>query len=92
MLFSLIDENEKTLECPICYEEKQSFDCLETNCNHKFCNDCMTSMLKTTTNKSPCCPMCRTNIKGLTLKDPEKYTEVLEAYCKPMEHEDDWFF
>ena len=41
-------------ECPICYEA--TGDAITTNCNHKFCRNCLArwTALKNT------CPMCRT--------------------------------
>jgi len=41
------------MECPICLEEKD--DITTTICNHKFCKDCISTIIVT----SITCPLCR---------------------------------
>lgn len=54
-----IDDN-----CPICYEVIGCKNYVITNCNHKFCFECLT---KSCQNKNEC-PLCRTEIKNLKQK------------------------
>lgn len=45
-------------ECPICYEKISSKNYIVTNCNHKFCCNCLFNCLKNNSN----CPICRNEI------------------------------
>jgi|TARA_B110000483_G_scaffold241784_1_gene325712 hypothetical protein len=54
-----IDDN-----CPICYEVMGHKNYIITNCNHKFCFDCLT---KSCQNKNEC-PLCRAEIENLKCK------------------------
>ena len=41
------------LECPICYEKCGKDDTVTTDCNHAFCEACVSKL------KTNACPMCR---------------------------------
>jgi len=62
-------------QCPICYDDRAEINLMTTNCNHIFCNTCITTHLDTERNKRhPHCPMCRSiittmNVKSITLFD-----------------------
>jgi hypothetical protein len=74
--------NEKT-ECPICLEEVKTINVLKTNCNHKFCGECIMKKLEIDRSKcAPNCPMCRTDIKTMEIKCPEIFNEFCEKYSK----------
>jgi hypothetical protein len=60
-------------ECPICYEECYPPNySITTNCNHKFCKECIDNTLKFTIN-SPYftgyadCPLCRTTLETIAV-------------------------
>ena len=68
-------KNQKsTSECAICYQENKD-SCFTTECNHTFCQGCITKWLLTNNN----CPLCRTNIVNTTTKtnivDDEDFSE-----------------
>ena len=68
-------ENQKsTSECAICYQENKDSS-FTTECNHTFCQGCMTKWLLTNNN----CPLCRTNIVNTTTEtnivDDEDFSE-----------------
>jgi len=46
---------EKEEDCPICHEKLCD---IQTECNHLFCEDCITSWFQ----KTSTCPMCREKI------------------------------
>ncbi len=59
-------EKLESFECSICYEDVNT-DIPETkycrlNCNHSFCNNCVSSQLDTGNN---CCALCRTQIQTI---------------------------
>lgn len=76
-----LDTVEET-ECPICFEELSdaSKNMVETNCNHRFCMNCMLNVTcpTKTLEKFPC-PCCRTNITNLS-GDIEQMTKAVEEY------------
>ena len=56
--------------CPVCLEEKEYEDLLQSMCRHHICKDCYEGLLK---NK---CPLCRGNYEDL---DEYWYKECVEA-------------
>ncbi len=77
------DELNKKTECPICLEEVKTINVLKTNCNHKFCGECIMKKLEIDRSKcAPNCPMCRTDIKTMEIKCPEIFNEFCEKYSK----------
>ena len=75
-----LDTVEET-DCPICFEELGNMNnMVETNCNHRFCMNCVlniTCPIKILS-KFPC-PCCRTNITKLS-GDIEQMTKAVEEY------------
>jgi hypothetical protein len=75
-----LDTVEET-ECPICFEELgNGNNMVETNCNHRFCMNCVLNVTcpTKTLEKFPC-PCCRTNITNLS-GDIEQMTKAVEEY------------
>jgi hypothetical protein len=67
-------ENE-TIDCPICFNTHSVEETFKTNCNHSFCIECMKNHLRT---DAQCkCPMCRTKVTMLDLKQINPSNEVL---------------
>lgn len=54
--------SDKTIECPVCYEDKKLVDTFKTSCNHEFCKDCLRTTLRMKIN----CPYCTQIIKSVT--------------------------
>jgi hypothetical protein len=50
----------KQYECPICLEMIPSGQLDITNCGHKYCKTCLTTLL---TQTAPSCAMCRKELK-----------------------------
>ena len=68
-------------QCPICYEETPEIHLMHTNCNHTFCNTCITTHLETERNKRhPHCPMCRTTITTMNIKSITLFDEFSNRY------------
>jgi hypothetical protein len=60
-LESIADSDDETVsknECPICYEVLEDKNVTVTNCNHKFCTECLITHAR----KSNDCPLCRSNL------------------------------
>jgi hypothetical protein len=68
-------------QCPICYEETPEINLMHTNCNHTFCNTCITRHLDTERNKRhPHCPMCRSTITTMNIKSIILFDEFSNRY------------
>jgi len=65
----------ETLECPICWNSHTIDNVFTTNCNHSFCLECMKQHLKTDPQCK--CPMCRTKVSALDLKQVAPNPELL---------------
>ena len=62
------DKYENQIECPICYTDVKKNEYTETNCQHKYCIDCMQKMYKTAVGSykhNLSCAICRANIRCL---------------------------
>jgi len=74
----------KTLEddnllksCPICYDDVPFTSLVKTNCNHTFCEICVTNTIKILPiNTNLSCAMCRTNINHLSCYNSETNTNL----------------
>jgi len=69
-------------DCPICYgDEVRSIEIVTTGCNHEFCAYCISRHIEERThNQKACCPMCRTEISSLSVKDVELHGELTEKF------------
>jgi ATP-dependent DNA helicase PIF1 len=70
-----LDENhtpENDKECPICLEDMEKP--YITNCNHKYCLECITRLITSSHTKTSSCPLCRQDITLRTIRSvgPEK--------------------
>lgn len=72
--------DEYTEECSICYEETNSKMFVKLDCDHKFCNNCMKSVLKAcrTNDTDPSCALCRNQIKKMTMNNEAVRNEMCE--------------
>jgi predicted ribosome quality control (RQC) complex YloA/Tae2 family protein len=74
------DELQQHCECPICYgDEVKCIQMVETGCNHQFCGYCISRHIDQPRpdNKKACCPLCRTEISSLVVKDVELHQELV---------------
>jgi len=60
--------NDDSLQtCAICYEDYAANNFVKTNCEHSFCQTCVTGMIQILPeNKKLSCAMCRSNINNLS--------------------------
>lgn len=70
------EQEQEKMECSICYEEKSLNICMDLNCRHKFCGDCVISTLKTTKQIIPSCSLCREPVKHITLYDADMFNKI----------------
>ena len=50
-------------DCPVCYEECGNM--IITDCNHSYCQPCISSYMNTINKNILPCPLCRENIKNV---------------------------
>ena len=60
--------NNLLIECPICLENKNNFDCIMAECKHSWCKDCNTNLNRYNLNK---CPICKKEFINIPLKNGE---------------------
>jgi hypothetical protein len=74
------NDSEEICDCAICYEDDiKNINFVKLNCNHKFCNTCLKKAIESTqNNKTPCCALCRSEIKTITFKDEN----IKKEFCK----------
>lgn len=78
-----IEELQEEMFCAICLETHKKISMLITNCNHEFCKNCICEHLDyASKNSVPKCPMCRTKITTLEIKDVDYYNEIYNRYVK----------
>ena len=82
--------NKTKKECPICYDEVDASEQIQTNCNHVYCAGCIEGFLEKEIQKTEelhphthcvCCPMCRSEITTLEMS-VEKFNSI-QKYCVP---------
>jgi len=61
------ERQNETLDCPICLSSCAIDKTYATNCGHSFCVECMDQYLVKNANHN--CPMCRTKVNSLELKE-----------------------
>lgn len=72
------DETVSKNECPICYEVLEDKNVTVTNCNHKFCTECLITHAR----KSNDCPLCRSNLT----REPKREQTPLLPNIPPTPH------
>lgn len=68
-------------ECPICMNEIDYLNTIKTECEHTFCSDCLINYMNTNTRSIVSCPMCRHNIKQISLHHTNQNKNVIETFC-----------
>lgn len=74
--------------CSICFNNILDSNSCLLNCNHEFCSICIKKYLNSLYKKTddntefciPDCPLCRTNISNIILKDENTYVYFLETF------------
>jgi hypothetical protein len=77
-------------ECSICMEEQKIINQNTTNCQHSFCHDCICRHIDSSKNSSSC-PLCRTQITSLEVKDMEHYETIRQKYNIQEKQQTDYF-
>jgi hypothetical protein len=67
-------DEEKVIECCICYDEYKRQDCVTFGCNHEFCKDCTKKALRA----KQCCAYCRAPVAKLITRIQEVHDEIGE--------------
>jgi hypothetical protein len=84
MLFCLetTEELHEEVYCSICLDNHTRMEAVTTNCGHVFGKGCMCDHLdyQLASYGHPTCPMCRTDLRTLEIKDVDFYDELYERY------------
>lgn len=62
-------------ECPICYDNCKNT--IVTDCNHTYCQPCISKLINTINKNALSCPLCRENIKKLFVFSEESSHSML---------------
>jgi hypothetical protein len=73
-------EEEKLIECFVCFENISNIKCIKQNCLHECCSTCLIKTINTDKRPEPLCAMCRTPIEKLMVKTIELKNELGEIY------------
>lgn len=66
--------NNRILDCAICYESYDEEKGISLNCSHEFCSTCIQSILKLS--PEPSCALCRNSITEMSVKSEETYNKL----------------
>lgn len=58
------EKEEDIGECPVCYEEN-CCNMIVTDCNHSYCQPCISKLMNSINKSILPCPLCRENVKNL---------------------------
>lgn len=68
-------------DCPICLSRYSLMESMTTNCGHMFCHNCTCRHLDSTNCRvEPKCPLCRSEIRTLEVKDVDYIAEIEAKY------------
>lgn len=80
------EELKEQVQCSICLEDSiPKISTITTNCQHMYCKECICLHLdkKRELAQEPSCPLCRTTITTLEIKDSDFYEEIYMKYSQP---------
>ena len=72
---------EEDSDCPICYETYKWVDLITLNCSHKFCGDCIATILERHDTNNPTCALCRALMIKFDIQNIEVYN-LLANRCR----------
>ena len=77
-------EDDKEIDCPICFESYKCVNLITLNCSHQFCGDCIATILErhdiNITHK-PTCALCRAFMSSFDIQNIEVYN-LLANRCR----------
>jgi hypothetical protein len=82
-ILSSVESNEneninENCECNICWEENEKKNFIKFGCNHEFCKDCVIKTLRTDQRETPCCALCRAEVKSIVSRTNFVQTELAD--------------
>ena len=72
------DTENSNCQCNICWDDKPNNSFVKFGCNHDFCKDCVISSFRSEQISNSCCALCRSEIKTITTKTTDVYSELSE--------------
>jgi hypothetical protein len=63
-------------DCPICYENCTSM--ITTDCNHSYCQPCISKLINTVNKTKLPCPLCRENVKNIFVFSESSSDKMLQ--------------
>jgi hypothetical protein len=81
------EELREEIYCSICLDNHTRMGVVTTNCGHEFGKTCMCAHLdhQLATYGHSTCPMCRTVVRTLEIKDADFYDELYERYVTSLQ-------
>jgi len=80
------DNNNNTIECPVCYSELDNNTKLITQCGHYYCFDCFYNYLNSFKDNKydlPCCCFCRTTIDKIYYCNMNECNKIKDKFLLP---------
>ena len=80
------EDNNNTIECPVCYSELDNNTKLITQCGHYYCFDCFYNYLNSFKDNKydlPCCCFCRTIINKIYYCNTNECKKVKNKFLLP---------
>ena len=71
-----LEEDDTEIDCPICYETYKCVNLITLNCSHKFCGDCIATILERhdiNITHNPTCALCRALMIRFDIQNIEVY-------------------
>ena len=73
-------EDEKEIECFVCFESISNIKCIKQNCSHECCAKCLIKTINSDKRPQPLCAICRTPIENLIVKSIDLKNELREIF------------
>ena len=73
-------EEEKEIDCYVCFERFSNTNCIKQNCSHECCSTCLIKTINADKRPEPLCAMCRTPIEKLIVKTTDLKNELNKLY------------
>lgn len=70
-----VEDPDAVFDCSICYDTYNTQKEIQLNCGHVYCPECIFTTIETNLQKMtvPPCPLCRSDITKITIKELECY-------------------
>jgi hypothetical protein len=70
---------EEIKSCSICWDDKCLKKFVKFDCNHEFCNDCVTNTIRARESGILCCALCRAETHNIKTRSREINNKITRA-------------